>query len=83
MYHETARKDRPMVITATQLKHNMGHYLTQAQTQDVLVTRNGKIVARISNPTLNKTEILDSLVGIAADTDMTANQAKSERLARQ
>ena len=39
-----------MSITATELKSNLGKYLMLAATEDIFVTKNGKVVAKISNP---------------------------------
>ena len=39
-----------MSITATELKSNLGKYLMLAETEDIYITRNGKVVAKLSNP---------------------------------
>ncbi|MDR0424349.1 MAG: type II toxin-antitoxin system prevent-host-death family antitoxin, partial [Clostridiales Family XIII bacterium] len=39
-----------MLITATELKANIGRYLDTASDEDVFVSRKGKIIAKISNP---------------------------------
>ena len=39
-----------MFITATELKTNLGKYLMLAETEDIYITRNGKVVAKLSNP---------------------------------
>ena len=39
-----------MSITATELKSNLGKYLLLAATEDIFITRNGKVVAKLSNP---------------------------------
>jgi antitoxin (DNA-binding transcriptional repressor) of toxin-antitoxin stability system len=72
-----------MVITATELKANIGMYLDSAASEDIFVTRKGKVVAKISNPTVDKIALLDSLVGIAGDANITLAEARAERLARQ
>jgi antitoxin (DNA-binding transcriptional repressor) of toxin-antitoxin stability system len=70
-----------MLITASELKANVGRYLTHAAIEDVYITKNGKFVATITSPKRDKQVILDSLVGIAADNPMTLEQAREERLA--
>ena len=72
-----------MVITATELKANVGRYLNQAAKENVHVTKNGKVIATISSPARDKQSILDSLVGIAAANPLTIEQAREERLAKQ
>ena len=72
-----------MLITATELKANIGMYLDSAASEDIFVTRKGKVVAKISNPFVDKIALLDSLVGVAGGANMTLAEAKAERLARQ
>ncbi|MFP3089363.1 type II toxin-antitoxin system prevent-host-death family antitoxin [Treponema sp. TIM-1] len=72
-----------MVITATELKTNIGRYLNVASEDDVFITKNGKIVAKLSSPIRDKQAILDSLVGITAHNPVSLEEAKKERLSRQ
>ena len=71
-----------MLITATELKTNLGKYLDTANDEDVFVTRKGKIIAKISNPSNEKIALLDSLVGIANGADVTLEEARTSRLTR-
>jgi prevent-host-death family protein len=71
-----------MVITATELKMNIGKYLNMAMTEDIVVTRNGKNIVKLTNLRQEKLDILDSLVGIIPDKGITVEAAKAERLAR-
>jgi antitoxin (DNA-binding transcriptional repressor) of toxin-antitoxin stability system len=68
-----------MSITATELKTNLGKYLTLAETEDVYITKNGKIVAKLSNPNQSRVEIAKSLFGILP-SDVTLEESKQERL---
>ena len=68
-----------MSITATELKTNLGKYLTLAETEDVYITKNGKIVAKLSNPNQSRVEIAKSLFGILP-ADVTLDESKQERL---
>lgn len=70
-----------MLITATELKANMGKYLDTVRREDVFVTRKGKIVAKISSPANDKIALLNSLVGVASETTLSAKEARAERLA--
>ena len=72
-----------MVITATELKANIGYYLNAVSKDEVYITKNGKVVAKLSSHTQDKQAILDSLVGITAHNPVSLEQAKKERLARQ
>ena len=68
-----------MSITATELKQNLGKYLMLAATEDVFITRNGKIVAKLSNPYQDRVDVAKSLSGIIP-SDITVEEARDERL---
>ena len=73
-----------MIVTATEFKTNLGKYLEMAMSQDIFITKNGKSIARLTNPTVNKLELLDDLVGIVPqDQTMDKNTIREERLSRQ
>lgn len=75
---------RIMIVTATEFKTNLGKYLEMAMKQDIFITKNGKSIARLTSPTVNKLAVLDSLVGIASeDSAMDEETIRKERLARQ
>ena len=73
------RRDAHMSITATELKSNLGKYLILARTEDIYITRNGKIVAKLSNPQQDKIDLAKSLFGVLP-ADMTLEEARKERL---
>ena len=68
-----------MSITATELKMNLGKYLLLAEKKDVFITRNGKVVAKLTNPYQDRVETAKSLFGILP-ADITLEEAKEERL---
>ena len=70
-----------MSITATELKMNLSKYLLLAETEDIYITRNGKVVAKLSNPHQDRVDMARSLFGILPQ-DMTLEQAREERLER-
>jgi prevent-host-death family protein len=72
-----------MVITATELKANIGQYLDALSRDEVFITRNGKLVAKLSGLSHDKQAILDSLVGITAHNPISLKEARKERLSRQ
>lgn len=68
-----------MSITATELKNNLGKYLLLSATEDVFITKNGKIIAKLTNPHQDRVETAKSLFGILPkDADM--EEARAERL---
>ena len=68
-----------MTITATELKENLGKYLLLAEKEDVYITRNGKVVAKLTNPYQNRVDMAKSLFGILP-ADITPEDAREERL---
>lgn len=68
-----------MSITTTEFRENLGKYITMSQTEDVYITRNGKVVAKLTNPYKKKIDIVDSLIGILP-ADITLEEAREERL---
>lgn len=68
-----------MSITATELKMNLGKYLLLAEKEDVFITRNGKVVAKLTNPYQDRVETAKSLFGILP-ADVTLEKAREERL---
>lgn len=68
-----------MSITATELKLNLGKYLLLAETEDIYITRNGKVIAKLSNPFQDRVDIAKSLFGILPP-DVTLEESREERL---
>ena len=68
-----------MSITATELKLNLSKYLLLAETEDVFITRNGKVIAKLTNPYQDRVDVAKSLFGILP-SDMTLEESKEERL---
>ena len=68
-----------MSITATELKNNLSKYLLLASTEDIYITRNGKVVVKLSNPYQDRLDIAESLFGSVPAT-MTLEEAREERL---
>lgn len=68
-----------MSITATEFKTNFGQYLELGGKQEIAITKNGKIIARLVPPSVDKRAILDSLVGILPN-DLNPDEARYEYL---
>ena len=68
-----------MSISAAELKSNLGKYLMLAATEDIFITKNGKVVAKLSNPHQDRVDMAKSLFGILP-ADITLEGAKTERL---
>lgn len=70
-----------MSITATEFKKNLGKYLLLAETVDIFITRNGKVVAKLTNPNQDRVNRAESLFGILSDS-RTLEESKKERLSK-
>ncbi len=51
-------------ITATELKTNLGKYLERVLSEDIWITKNGKTIAKMTNPNVSA---VDSISGILKD----------------
>lgn len=70
-----------MSITATELKQNLSKYLLLSATEDIYVTRNGKVISKLTNPFQERVDIAKSLFGILPN-DISLEDARKERLDR-
>jgi len=70
-----------MVITATELKQNLSKYLDLAQTEEVFVSKNGRVTVKLTNPFADRMESARSLIGILPPS-VTAEEAREARLGR-
>ena len=68
-------------ITATELKMNLGKYLMLAEKEDVYITKNGKVIAKLTNPFQDRVDMAKSLFGILP-SDITLEEAREERLGK-
>ena len=67
-----------MSITATELKQNLGKYLSLSENEDIYITQYGKIIAKLTNPHQTKKDIATSLFGSMPDT-MVLEESKEMR----
>ena len=70
-----------MVITATELKSNLGKYLDMAEYEDILISKNGRVAAKLCNPFADRVELARSLIGILPSS-VTAEEARNARMER-
>lgn len=68
-----------MSITATEFKQNLGKYLLLCSEEDIFITKNGKVIAKLSNPNQDRIEIVKSLAGIFP-SDFTLDEARAEAM---
>ena len=75
-----------MEITLTEFKANLGKYIKMSQEKDILLTKNGKIVSRLTEPftdrkeKMNKAKIAKKLVGSIKSSYTPLSDIREERL---
>jgi prevent-host-death family protein len=67
-----------MTVTATEFKNNLGHYLELAATEDIIIRKNGKPVARLTSPHASRVERMQALFGILPSS-VTVDEARTIR----
>ena len=66
-------------ISISELRSNAGKYLTMAQSEDIFITKNGKVIARLTAVKPDKTGAAKSVFGLLPDS-ADINEAREERL---
>lgn len=66
-------------ISVSELKTNAGKYVTMAQSQDIFITKNGKLVARLTTAKPDKVAAAKALFGILP-RDVNVDESREERL---
>ncbi len=69
-----------MVVTATEFKVNFGKYLRLLGTEDIFITKNGKTVAKVSNPNISAVDALSGILEGRLPPDYNAKAMREERL---
>lgn len=75
-----------MEITLTELKGNLSKYIKMSQEEDILITKNGKIISRLTEPLnarkekMEKKKIAKELVGSIKGEYMSLDDIRAERL---
>ena len=69
-----------MSISATELKNNLGKYLQISATEDIFITKSGKVVAKLTNPYHERVETAKSLFGILPKDINSENLQKKDWL---
>ena len=70
-----------MSITATELKMNLSKYLVLSATEEIYITKNGKVICKLTNPFPDRVDTAKSLFGILPDT-ITLEESKEDQLSR-
>mgnify|MGYP003761201719 CR=1 FL=1 len=71
-----------MIITATEFKNNFGKYLNLLREEDLFITKNGKIVAKVINPNVSATKQLTGILEGKIDAAFSKKDIRNERVKR-
>ena len=71
-------------ITATEFKTNLSKYITLAEREDVVITKSGKSIVKITGIKQNKVKDIESLFGCVPwnGEEIDIKQFKAERLSK-
>lgn len=71
-----------MEITATEFKTNFGHYLDLVPTEDIWVTKNGKVVVRLVNPNVSAVDSISGILKEKVSEEIDRHAIRDERASR-
>ena len=71
-----------MQITATEFKLNLGKYLSLVLTEDIWITRNGKLIAKMVNPNITSVDAISGVLAGKVPADSDRPFLKEERISR-
>ena len=69
-------------ISVSELKTNAGKYVTMAKDQDILITKNGKVVAKLVTAKVDKREAFKHFMSLFPENglDLDPDKIREERL---
>ena len=70
-----------MVVTATEFKTNFGKYLDLIAHEDIFITKNGKIIAKVVNPHVSAVDSIRGILNGISD-DINPDSLREECLSR-
>ncbi|MCC8074691.1 MAG: type II toxin-antitoxin system Phd/YefM family antitoxin [Clostridiales bacterium] len=71
-----------MIVTATEFKTNFGKYLDMLLSEDIFITRNGKVVAKVVNPNVSAVDTISGMLAGKLPEEYDAKALREERLNR-
>lgn len=70
-----------MIVTATEFKLNLGKYLALAETENIFISKNGKVSVKLVRNNQDRVETMQSLFG-CIPADLTVEEAREKRLGK-
>ena len=71
-----------MQITATELKLNLGKYLNLVHIEDIFITKNGKVTAKLVSPNVSHVDYLSGVLEGKVPENIDRHSLREERLAK-
>lgn len=71
-----------MVVTATEFKVNFGKYLGLLASEDIFITKNGKTIAKVSNPNIRAVDAISGILAGRLPPDYDTKALREERLGK-
>lgn len=71
-----------MVVSATEFKNNFGKYLGMLLAEDIFITKNGKTIAKVSNPNVSAVDSLSGLLAGQLSQNYNKDDLRLERLTK-
>lgn len=70
-----------MSVSTSELRDNLNKYLVLSATEDIYITKHGKVIAKLTNPNQDRVQVAQSLFGILP-SNANLNEAREERFNR-
>lgn len=71
-----------MFVTATEFKTNFGKYLEMIKKEDIFITKNGKAIAKVSNPQVSAVDSISGILSGLLPDDFDRKNLKKERISK-
>ena len=71
-----------MQITATEFKLNFGKYLKLVNLEDIWITRNGKMIAKLINPNISSVDYISGVLAGRVSENINRHYLREERLSK-
>lgn len=71
-----------MQVTTTDFKLNLDKYLKLVQTEDILITKNGKPVAKLINPNISSVDSISGALAGRVPANLDRHSVRDERLSK-
>ena len=71
-----------MQITATEFKLNLGHYFELVKDEDIWISKNGKIIAKLVKPNVSAVDSISGILKDKAPENLDRNTMQEERIGR-